>query len=215
MARDIGLLHARSGAFARSVRERRVGQQKQNARGYRTEHTQSHNIDEHVALIKRQLDRSLQDAEVRQLAVKIVSCHSDDLVAWGKRFHPPEVCPAPRDEEAEVAAIWDFVVLNCRYVYDPLEVDTFATVEHTLDAGGGDCDDLTIVFAALLKSVGFHVQARVISTRADPQTWAHIYPLVGLSKDNPRAWVPLDATVNGAIPGWEYEEIGQKKDYPL
>ena len=38
---------------------------------------------------------------------------------------------------------------------------------------------------------------------------------VGLPKDNPTGWVPLDITVSGAVPGWEYEEIAKYRDYML
>lgn len=192
-------------------------------------HDTGSDLDAHVKLIKKQLDKSMRDAEVRQLAVKITSGSFDVakdprtgeqvsvVTAWGKKFRAPKTGHRikARNEWAEVIAIWDFVVLNCRYVYDPTDTDTFTTVEHTLDAGGLDCDDATILFAALLKSIGFHMGARVIATSKDPDTWVHIYPLVGLPKDDPSKWVALDMTVLGATPGWEYRDISKHKDYRL
>lgn len=186
----------------------------------------SGNIDEHVGYIKRQLDKSMRDPEVRQLAVKIVSGSYDwkpdrrsgqdvpVVKAWGKTFRAPtgEICP-PRNEECEIERIWDFVVLNVRYVYDPDDIDTFATAKETLDAGGGDCDDMTILFGALLKALGFKVKARVIATKDNPDEWVHIYPVVGLAKDNPRKWIPLDCTMQGYVPGVEYDSIAAKRDY--
>ena len=107
------------------------------------------NLDEHIGLIKRQVDRSLQDPEIRQLAVKLVSARFDYMkhprsgrtvpyiTAWGERFLVPDkdVCD-PRDSRCEVERIWDFTVLNVRYVYDPDEIDFFATAKATLEAGG-------------------------------------------------------------------------------
>lgn len=78
-----------------------------------------------------------------------------------------------------------------------------------------NCDDATIAFATLLGSLGFRVAARVISTNDDPNTWVHIYPLVGCSKDDPRKWIPLDITVDGAKPGWEYGNIAKSRDYMM
>lgn len=186
-------------------------------------------LDQHMKLISRQVERSMRDPETRQLAVKIVSGAFDYvsdprtgervpiITAWGKRFRAPEsgLDIRARDDEAEIIAMWDFVVLNVRYVYDPVDVDTFATAKHTLDAGGGDCDDGVILFAALLKSIGFRVIARVIATKQDPQSWVHTYALVGVPKDNPDSWITLDWTVARATPGWEYPGVAAHEDFEM
>jgi len=192
----------------------------------RATHTSSSNINEHVALIHRQVLKSLEDAELRQLVVKIVSDSYEwrmnprsgrqepYIVAWGKQFKaPPDLPCEPRDAECELAKIWNFVVLNVRYVYDPVTIDTFATAKETLLAGGGDCDDLDILFEAMLHIIGFATKARVVSVTASPNDWVHVYPLAGLPKDNPTLWMPLDSTVTGAEPGWEYPDIAKRKDF--
>ena len=188
----------------------------------------SPDIDHHVALIQRMVAKSMKDGETRQLAVRIVSGAFDyvqdpatgqDVAVvegYGRNFRAPTGPPcASRDERCEVDKMWDFVVLNFRYVYDPAEVDTFATARESLLAGGGDCDDAVILFSALLGMIGFRMVGRVISTKADPETWVHIYPLVGMTKDDPSTWLPLDMTVEGATPGWEYEEIANSRDYVM
>jgi Transglutaminase-like superfamily len=193
--------------------------------------TQSHyttrTLSEHVGLIRKMKDKSLRDGETRQLAVALVSDAFDYTVrngkqtavvrAWGRTYLAPPVtrpCPS-RDDMCEISRIWDFVVLNVRYVYDPKTIDTFCTVKETLRVNGGDCDDSTVVFAALLESLGFTVKARVISTLEDPENPVHIYPMVAISKDNPRKWIPLDCTVNGVRMGWEYPDIGKIWDFDL
>lgn len=192
-------------------------------------HWHSNDIDEHMGLIRRQVERSVRDGETRQLAVKLVSGTYDYATdpqtgkkvpiveAYGRRFRAPEsgIGLKPRDEQGEVIAIWDFVILNVRYVYDPPQIDTFAVAKHTLDAGGGDCDDFTILFCALLQSIGFHTAARVVSVKQDPKNWVHVYPLVALPKDNPKNWLPLDATVEGFTPGDEWPDIAKTKDYQM
>ncbi len=185
-------------------------------------------LDVHVGYIRDQVERSIEEGGGRNLAVKIVSGSYDwvydprtqDSVQvvqqWGRSFlAPPGGACAPRDEQCEIERIWDFMVLNVRYVFDPPAVDTFATLKETLFAGGGDCDDATIAFATLLGSIGFHVIGRVISEKGAPNQWVHIYPMVGLPKEDPREWMPLDATVEGATPGWEYPNIARRKDYLL
>jgi len=186
------------------------------------------NIDQHVGLIERQLKKSLADAETRQLAIKIVSgkvvwrsprkgaAEVPMVEAWGGWYNVPEdnlkPCP-PRVDLCEIEMIWNFIVENCRYVFDTTNVDVFSTAQATLEAGGGDCDDATVLFAALLMSVGFQVKARVISTPDSPDEWVHIYPLVGLPKAGPKHWIPLDCTVTGSQPGWEYDQIAKVRDY--
>jgi hypothetical protein len=78
-----------------------------------------------------------------------------------------------------------------------------------------NCDDLTIAFATLLGSIGFTVIGRVISTNDAPKEWAHIFPVVGVPKDNPTKWIPLDASVQGATPGWSYPDTAEFVDYNL
>lgn len=189
---------------------------------------ESNGLDEHVAHIKEQVDRSLEDGETRQLAVKLVSDSYDFAIdprtgqdvqvveAWGKTFYAPPGNPCPnRDDRCEIDRIWDFLVLNVRYVFDPAEIDTFCTLKETLLSGGEDCDGATVAFGALLGAIGFRVIARVISTQDDPNTWVHIYPMVGITKDDPQEWLPLDITVDGATPGWQYDGIAKYRDFQL
>lgn len=193
-----------------------------------TRNTRSTSIEDHVSKIIEMKDKSMKDPEVRQLAVKIVSGsyvwkpdprtgkNQPYINAWGKSFRATtgDACP-PRDDGCEIMKIWNFIVLNVRYVYDPLHTDTFCTAKVTLEAGGGDCDDLTIVFASLLEAIGFHVRCRVISVPDDPANWVHIYPMVGVGKDDPAQWAPLDVTVAGYQPGQEWPDIAKHLDFDM
>lgn len=183
-------------------------------------------LDAHLRDIKRQVDRSLADPETIQLAGRLVSGKYDMtrdartgkvvpvVLAWGQYLRAPDggAC-GMRDAYCEIQKMWDFLVLNVRYTFDQQEVDTFKTLKETLSSGAEDCDGFVIAFAALLKSVGFQVVARVISS--DGKTWDHIYALVGCPHDNPKKWIPLDPTVQGATPGWEYPNAHARKDYVL
>jgi hypothetical protein len=196
------------------------------------------NINEHVRLIAGQVQKSLRDPETRQLAVKIVSRQitwrrdkkfaqllgvpvTEELPcvqAWGNWYlwgSPDDLQCPPRNDLCEIQTVWNFVVCNCRYVFDINQVDTFVTAKYTLEAGGGDCDDATVLFAALLEAIGFDVRARVIATDESNGDWVHIYPLVGIEKGSPKKWIPLDCTVTGAVPGWEYDGIAEYIDFQM
>lgn len=187
---------------------------------------ETNNLDEHVALIARQVERSLADPETRRLAVKLVSGRPDGMrdgkpyvLAWGRPYWMPHVPPcATRSDECEIITVWNFVVLNVRYVLDPDGYDLFSTTRYTLEAGGGDCDDMVIVLASLLRALGFRdVRARVVSTNS--RAWEHVYAMVGLPKSNSvrgrGQLLALDPTVKGATPGWEYGGSTHKVDYRL
>lgn len=203
------------------------------SRGTPVRYTRSTSIDDHVEKIIEMKNKSMHDPEIRRLAIRIVSdsysWHRDPrtgkqvpsikVPGWDHTFQvhiwPGERKCATRDDVCEIFKVWNFVVANCRYTYDPKTIDTFATAKVTLQDGGGDCDDSTIVFAALLESLGFSMRCRVISVPADPGNWVHIYPLVGVTKDDPKQWVPLDCTVAGYEPGQEWPEIAKFIDYDM
>lgn len=112
----------------------------------------SANVDEHVAVIGKYVEKSLRDPETIKLARKIVTGRYDYtkdpatggqvaiIEAWGKFYRAPPGSPCKaRDGECEITRVWDFIVLNLRYTFDPQETDTFATVRESLESGGGDC----------------------------------------------------------------------------
>lgn len=187
-------------------------------------------LEEHIRLIRRCIDRSVDDAATRQLANAIISGNYDSVrdprtnqmvpvVPYYGRWYraapswedAAQLC-YQRDYKCELRAIWSFVVMSCRYQQDTAGQDVYCTLRATLEAGGGDCDDLTIVFAALLKCIGFeNIIARVVSVQGT--TWDHIYPVVLVPGTN--EWVALDCTEANKSMGWEYKNIAAKRDFAL
>jgi len=180
-----------------------------------------------MELIRRQVEKSLADPELRNLAVRLVSRRYDWLEdpnggkrvpvvqGWGQYFHAPnrDVCPS-KDAACELGDLWAFVVANCRYTFDPDGTDLFATAKVTLTTGGGDCDDSVIVFCALARALGFaHTYGRVVSI--DGKQWVHTYPVIGCPKDTPEVLIALDCTVNGAAAGWEVPKAAARRDFPM
>jgi len=102
-------------------------------------------------------------------------------------------CP-PRNEACELNAIFEFVARNVRYTGDIAFKDTFQSALRTLQFGGGDCDDHSILTATLAMENGYQAKFRITSNTG--ATWDHIYCMVGMaSKHKPTRWVALDTTL--------------------
>ncbi|MGH6795925.1 MAG: transglutaminase-like domain-containing protein [Methylocella sp.] len=118
--------------------------------------------------------------------------------------HLPEVTEPARsiiagvpekDTAGEIAALFSFVRDSVRYTMDTNGVERLQTPDYTLRVRQGDCDDKSILLAALLESVG--IPARFVAVGFSPDYFEHVY-VEALLDDG---WVALDATEN-VPPGW-------------
>lgn len=116
--------------------------------------------------------------------------------ALGMVRHAPE-----RDYLAELRSIYQNVRKRVRYRRDIMNVDTYQSPRRTLELGGGDCDDYSILLAALYLAIGYPVKLKVIRTKT-ASDWNHIYIVVGLPQRKPVKWIPIDGSV-AAFVGWE------------
>lgn len=84
----------------------------------------------------------------------------------------------------------------------------------TLQLGAGDCDDHSVLMAAILKSLGYNVQFKTVATqRLAPDQFSHVYVIV---KDKRTGqWRALDSTVPGSFAGWEPPTMYRQKTYPF
>jgi hypothetical protein len=117
--------------------------------------------------------------------------------------HVPE-----RDDEATIAAVLTDVRMRQRYTRDPLDVELVkaprAALEECAASGGkfvGDCDDASVLFAAMLGAVG--VRTRFVVAPVDaarPGEWSHVY--VSAMRSDGR-WVAVDPIVRSFGVGGE------------
>jgi hypothetical protein len=104
----------------------------------------------------------------------------------------------PKDYLGEIAALFQWVQRHVRYTKDPFQIEVLHSARRMLELRAGDCDDMTIVLGALVKSVGHPV--RIVLTGPDPRRpdlFSHIY----LEARHHDQWIPLDATMPYAM-GW-------------
>ena len=129
-------------------------------------------------------------------------------------------CPA-RNDECELQALYDAVKTGTpairglekglRYVSDPHQVDWFQGAVRTLKqcelgACAGDCDEHSVLIAALAGAIGFSVGLRVWGHESGTE-YEHIYACAGFPKldapADPREWLGLDTTEKQAFVGWD------------
>ncbi len=145
-------------------------------------------IEVRVASIQRQIEKSIQDPEMRKIALQVTR-------------HCPE-----RDGVCEARAIYDFVKARVRYTGDiaPIKwsdgsvegVDLFQTARRTLEIGGEDCDGHAIVNATLLALNGITPRLRVVRERG-AEDWQHIFAGALLPKGTGNKFFALDTTLPG------------------
>lgn len=101
-----------------------------------------------------------------------------------------------KDPGAEILAIFDHVQNRVRYVSDIHEVETLSTASKTLQGQIGDCDDKSVLLAALLEAIGYPTRF-VVAGYSVPGQLEHVYLQV-LCDDE---WIDCDPTEPHPI-GW-------------
>lgn len=102
-----------------------------------------------------------------------------------------------KDYSGEVRSIFNWVKANIKYTRDPYGVELVQDVWSTINRGRADCDDFSILIAAMGEVMGNPSRFVTVSTRPDREP-CHVYPEL-----NTRGrWTALDVTVAGSSPGW-------------
>jgi transglutaminase-like putative cysteine protease len=116
-----------------------------------------------------------------------------------------ELTQGVRNEDfyGEIAALHAFVRDEIRYVQDVNGVETLRPPLDTLALGAGDCDDKSVLLAALLESIGH--PARYTAVAFEPDLFEHVY-VESRFDWRGRKWLPLETTKE-VPPGWEPEGI--------
>jgi len=155
-------------------------------------------INQRLKMLQDLTAKSVQDPDMRKLALQVT-----------------RACPA-RDDACESKAVGAWTKQNIRYTGDiaphrlgaggPVEsIDLYQAARRTVEYGGGDCDDHSVLNATLLILNGIPAKFRVTS----PHKWGgdnytHIYTLAGTPKGDPKRWVAVDTTLPDYTFGKEY-----------
>jgi hypothetical protein len=116
---------------------------------------------------------------------------------------------AAKDYASEVAAIHRWVQTQVRYTRDPVGQETVQSPEYTaFTSRAGDCDDFTVLEAALLGALGH--PTRFVTIGFTPRAFSHVYLEANLRGQ----WLPLDPIVDQP-PGWEAPGAVIRKRFPI
>lgn len=158
-------------------------------------------IHSRVAAIAEIIRQWGESPKFRQVAALILSRRCGTPSGSDGRW-----CVAEQDWEGEAEALFNEVRKRIRYLRDPPGRDTFSSPDHSFLIRSGDCDDMAIVIAVLLRCAGVEqISLRVVQTR-DPNTkkpapdWDHIY--VVCDPGGTGKWIALDASQPQRA-GWE------------
>lgn len=95
--------------------------------------------------------------------------------------------PRPRTPAARAAALLDWTSRELIYTPDVKDTETLQSPAATLAIGGGDCDDLAPLLAALMRSTGQRVRLCASGLRG----LSHVFPEVQLEGK----WIAADPTL--------------------
>ena len=109
----------------------------------------------------------------------------------------------PKDDLAEVTALFESVRDHIRYTRDVLNTETVSTPEKTLQARAGDCDDQVVLLCAMCEAVGYPTRF-VIAGNSPTCEYEHVYCQVFAAgqwidcdptEANPIGWAPPNPTI--------------------
>jgi transglutaminase-like putative cysteine protease len=108
-----------------------------------------------------------------------------------------------KDWLSEIKKLHAFVRDEIRYVRDIRGVETLHIPERVLDQQHGDCDDKSVLLAALLESIGH--PTRFVAVGFVPGRYSHVFVESKIGEK----WVPLETTENVGI-GWTPKGIAAR-----
>lgn len=117
-----------------------------------------------------------------------------------------------KDYWGEMVAIHNWVRDKIRYQRDPVGQETLLTPEYLIShkngSFAGDCDDKSMLEAALLGAIGTPTRFVVVGLTAG--NFSHVY----LQANVGGTWVSLDPIMPEHEAGWEVPNPARKKIYP-
>lgn len=162
-------------------------------------------VDKTVDLMARAAmgEYGAHSSRIRRLALDIIT-----------RAGVPE-----KDKRGEAVALRNWVMQHLRYVNDPAWME-FVTQPETLafEVQHGDCDDHSVLLAALLGAIG--IRTRFVTVAAVPGPMSHVYLQADVGKldgtgQRTATWLDLDPIVKNRPAGWSVPNPYRVRIFPV
>lgn len=127
------------------------------------------------------------------------------------------------DVPALAAAVWRWIRARVRFVADSVPAAAVTNKPElaellirpvdllTMPEPAGDCDDQSMLCAAMLRALGVETAFRTVAAdSSQPQFYSHVYVVVY----SPAGEIPLDCS-HGPRPGWEVEARGKVRTWRI
>ncbi len=111
--------------------------------------------------------------------------------------------------QSEIQSVFNWV--KDRIEFRGEFAETLQEPRVTLRTGAGDCDDHSMLLAAMLASLGFRTRFRTIATPSAPDEFSHVYAEV--EDKQAKQWIPLDTTVDSSYAGWAPPNATRSKSF--
>ena len=96
------------------------------------------------------------------------------------------------DDSGEVQALYNWVASHIRFTKDPISKEKLTPPQELLKLRAGDCDDISMLLAALAMAIGYSARLITVSANAgSPDDFSHVYVEVEVPVGSGN-WVPVD-----------------------
>ena len=126
-------------------------------------------------------------------------------------------CP-DRDQVCELHKMFAFVKRYVRFIPDPRTKKKDGYVElvqapfYTLDRRAGDCDDMSVLLAAMAMAIGMPARfVAIVDPMMSKTEFSHVY---AAAKANGQ-WTSMDASVKTKPLGWEPPRYVKRLDWRI
>lgn len=140
-----------------------------------------------IELMKKYVNEYAENLAIRKIVSDI-----ETVMLHQKSF--------PSDCKKKFNFIWYlfyYICVNMKYELDPPNIELVKSPKHTIlgNSKYGDCDDLSVALATLLKSAGYNVWFRTVAWKKEqPDTFTHVFVMVELPCGE--KVMPLDPSMN-------------------
>lgn len=150
-----------------------------------------------ISAMRELIDDATTDPEFVRFAV--------DMVRGVPAYH----------DIGEVQAVYEWVKRNIRFTKDPILKEKLYPPRELLKIRAGDCDDISMLIAALLFALGY--PARLVTIAADPNQpseFSHVYVEAEIPAGS-NQWVAVDAARSDSQFGVEPPNYFRKRAWSL